>query len=83
MLRPLIAALCLLAAPVAAQIAPSPAEIAAYTGLHRAAHENDLPALRRLLASGADPNARDSRQRTPAHVAAFASSDAALTALAA
>ena len=82
MLRPLIAAFCLLAAPVAAQIAPSPAEIAAYTGLHRAAHENDLPALRRLLASRGDPNARDSRQRTPAHVAAFASNDAALTALA-
>ncbi|QDZ02115.1 ankyrin repeat domain-containing protein [Nitratireductor mangrovi] len=66
-----------------AQVPPSPAEIAAYDGLHRAAHEDDAEAVARLVAAGADPDARDGSGRTPAHVAAFASSDDALIALAA
>lgn len=65
-----------------AQTAPSAAEAAAYSGLHRAALEGDVSAIGQLLASGADPNARDAAGRTPAHVAAFASQDAALAALA-
>lgn len=78
----LILALLLLAAPAAAQTAPSPAEIAAYTGLHRAAHDGNVAAIRQLLAEGADVNARDRRRRTPSIVAAFRSQDAALKALA-
>lgn len=81
MLR-LILTLLLLAAPAAAQTAPSPAEIAAYTGLHRAAHDGDAGAIRHLIAEGADVNARDRRRRTPSIVAAFRSQDAALKALA-
>ncbi len=83
MLRPLIAALCLLAAPAQAQTAPTPAEVAAYTGLFRAAHQGDAAEIARLLAEGAEVNARDSRRRTPVHVATFAGQPTALEALAA
>ncbi|NRB17608.1 MAG: ankyrin repeat domain-containing protein [Rhodobacteraceae bacterium] len=66
-----------------AQTEPSQSEIAAYDGLHRAAHIDDVAEITRLAARGADLNARDRNDRTPAHVAAFASNDAALRALAA
>lgn len=66
-----------------AQTAPSAAEIAAYDGLHRAAHDGDIASVVRLAGSGADLNARDRAGRTAAHVAAFASQDSALRALAA
>jgi ankyrin repeat protein len=66
-----------------AQRAPSQAEIAAYEGLHRAAHEGDAESIERLVSEGADVNVRDGAGRTPAHVAAFASNDVALEALAA
>jgi ankyrin repeat protein len=66
-----------------AQTPPSTSEISGYRGLHRAAHEGDVAAIRRLAASGADLEARDRAGRTPAHVAAFASQDSALQALAA
>ena len=73
----------LLSAPAIAQTPPSPTEAAAYRGLHRAAHDGDAAAIRRLVAAGADVNARDTAGRTPAHAAAFASNDQALRALAA
>ena len=66
----------------AAQTAPTPAEIARYTGLHKAAHEGDAAAIARLAAGGADINATDGARRTPLHVAAFASKPAAVRALA-
>ncbi len=66
-----------------AQRAPSQAEIDSYEGLHRAAQENDAESIGQLVKHGADVNARDRAGRTPAHVAAFASSDEALKALAA
>jgi ankyrin repeat protein len=69
-------------AAAAAQTPPSAAEIAAYTGLHAAAHAGDVETIRRLVAKGADVNARDAARRTPAHVAAFAGRLSALQALA-
>lgn len=75
--------LCLLAAaPASAQVAPSPEDIAGYRGLHRAALDNDAAAVRRLIGEGAGLNARDRRRRTATILAAFASADEALKALA-
>jgi len=65
-----------------AQVAPSQSQIAKYDGLHLAAHEGDVTEIERLVEAGADVNARDGSGRTPAHVAAFASNDEALGALA-
>ena len=72
----------ILATNVAAQTPPSVDQIAAYEGLHRAAHEGDIVSIIQLAAAGANLNIRDAAGRTPAHVAAFASNDEALRALA-
>jgi ankyrin repeat protein len=69
-----------------AQTAPSPAEAAAYAGLHAAAHQGDLAALDKLLAgkpAAEKLNARDGNGRTPVHVAAFAKQREAIRRLAA
>lgn len=65
-----------------AQVAPSTAEVAAYTGLHLAAHKGDTTKIQRLVASGAVLNATDAYGRTPLHVAAFARQREAIRALA-
>ena len=76
-------ALCAIAAtlaftslqPAQAQVPPSPADIAAYQGLHAAAAQGDTATLQRLLAgpsATALANARDAHGRTPLHVATFA-----------
>ncbi|MGQ0677347.1 MAG: ankyrin repeat domain-containing protein, partial [Rhodospirillales bacterium] len=57
--------------PAAAQTPPDPAEIAQYRGLHRAAARGDAGEIARLLAGGADANARDGRGRSALHVAIF------------
>ena len=80
-MRVLIACL-LLATPALAQTAPTPEEAAAFTGLHQAAHDGDVAAIRTLIADGATLEAKDDRDRTPLLVAAYASQDAALAALA-
>ncbi|MFW8634720.1 ankyrin repeat domain-containing protein [Cribrihabitans pelagius] len=71
-----------LATAAASQTAPTSGEIAASGPLFRAAHEGNVAEIKRLIAAGADVDARDPKGRTPAHAAAFASKDAALAALA-
>ena len=58
-------AILLLMAPTigAAQVAPSATEVAAYRGLHLAAHEGDVEAIQRL-APEAEMEARDGRGRS-------------------
>lgn len=65
-----------------AQVAPSAAEAAAYTGLHAAAHKGDVAKVQRLAASGAALNGTDGYGRTPLHVAAFARQREVIRALA-
>ena len=70
--------------PAAAQVAPSPAEIAAYSGLHAAAQRGDVATIQRFAAaSPAALTARDGHGRTPLHVATFARQREAIKALAA
>ncbi len=71
----------LFAAPVHAQIPPTQAEYAAYTGLHAAAARGDAAEIARLVAGGANPNGRDRYQRTPLHVAAYRGRHDAMRAL--
>ena len=67
--------------PASAQTPPSRTEIAEFSGLHRAAHDGDVEAIRQLV-QGKDLEVRDRGGRTPLHVAAFASQDDAVRALA-
>ena len=70
-----------MAAP-AAQVPPSPAEIAAYRGLHAAAQRGDTAEIERLVTvSRATVDARDAHGRTPLHVATFARRREAVRAL--
>jgi ankyrin repeat protein len=55
---------------VLAQVAPDASELAAYRGLHAAAARDDVAEIERLVAAGAELDARDGRGRTPAMVAA-------------
>lgn len=70
------------AATAGAQVAPTPAETAAYRGLFAAAAAGDAAAIAKLAAAGADVKARDAHGRTPLHVAAFAGRRDAMRALA-
>jgi ankyrin repeat protein len=54
-----------------AQVAPSAAETAAYTGLFAAATRGDVAEIKALLAAGKPPDVRDGYDRTPLHVAAY------------
>lgn len=60
------------AAPANAQVPPSAAEVAAYQGLHAAAHRGNVAELQRLIAAGTSLDVRDAYGRTPLHVAAHA-----------
>ncbi len=72
----------LAASGASAQVPPAAAEIAAYTGLHAAAHSGSAASIEKLIAAGAKTDARDARGRTPLHVAAFAGRREAIRALA-
>ena len=72
----------LASAPARAQLAPSAAEIARYSGLHAAAQQGDLAAVERLAVSRAVIEARDAHGRTPLHVATFAKQREVIRALA-
>ena len=72
----------LMTLPAMAQVGPSAAEIAAFTGLHAAAQKGDVAQIEKLVAGKADLNARASNGRTPLHVATFARQRAAIQALA-
>jgi ankyrin repeat protein len=67
--------------PAAAQIPPTAAEIATYSGLHAAAAKGDVEEIGKLLKSGAKVDARDGRDRTPLHVAIYRSQGPAAVAL--
>ena len=69
--------------PARAQVAPTAAEAARYTGLHAAAQRGDAGAIRTLAGSGTPLDARDAYGRTPLHVATFARQREAIRALAA
>jgi ankyrin repeat protein len=64
-----------------AQVPPSPGELRGYTGLHAAAATGDAAAIARLVAAGAEPDARDGYRRTPLHVAAYRAQPEAMRAL--
>jgi ankyrin repeat protein len=71
MTRALALLLLALSAPANAQVAPGPAEIAAYRGLHAAALRGDSGEIERLVQTGNPIDARDGNSRTPLHVAVF------------
>ena len=77
----MLAAAALLALPLAAQIPPSPAEIAAYRSLHAAAQRGDLMDIERLATARPALDARDAHGRTPLHVATYARQREAIKAL--
>jgi uncharacterized protein len=64
-----------------AQAAPTPVEVSQYQGLHAAAWRGDVQAIEKLISTRVDLNARDSRGRTPLHVATFARQHGAIRAL--
>ncbi|HEU4644394.1 MAG TPA: ankyrin repeat domain-containing protein, partial [Burkholderiales bacterium] len=71
----------LLLALASAQVPPTTAEFAAYTGLHAAAARDEAAEIMRLVKGGADANERDRYRRAPLHVAAYRGQHAAMRAL--
>jgi len=74
-------AIAVASASALAQVPPSAEERAAYTGVFAAAAAGDSGEIRRLAATGAAIDARDSRGRTALIVAAFARQHDAMRAL--
>lgn len=70
-----------IANPARAQVPPSASEMARYTGLHAAAARGDVGEIGRLIAGGAQLDARDGRGRTPLHVAAHGAKTKAMKTL--
>jgi ankyrin repeat protein len=59
------------ALPASAQVAPTDAELRAYSGLHAAAARGDIADIEKRIKAGENKEATDARGRTPLHVAAF------------
>jgi len=68
--------------PAATQIPPNSTEVAAYSGLHAAAHAGNTDEIGKLITGGAEIDKRDAKKRTSLHVAAYASNEDAVRALA-
>jgi ankyrin repeat protein len=64
-----------------AQVPPSPAEKAGYSGLHAAAARGDAAGIKALIAKGEKPDTGDGYARTPLHVAAYGGHHEAMRAL--
>src|SRR5262249_17978950 len=64
-----------------AQVPPSQTERARYTGLQLAAARGDVAQIKALIGKGARPDARDSYERTPLHIATYARQHDAMRAL--
>jgi hypothetical protein len=65
-----------------AQVAPTPSELSAYTGVFAAAAKGDAATIAKLASTGTSVNAKDARRgRTPLHVAAFMKQRDAMKAL--
>ena len=75
-------ALAAIAPAAQAQVAPSAAEVARYSGLHAAAHRGELAQVRKLLSGGSPVDARDPYGRTALHIATFARQREVIKALA-
>jgi len=69
--------------PALAQVPPTAAEYAQYTGIFAAAVRNDSTKIAKLIADGAYAGMRDSHGRTPPHVATFRKRHDAMRVLAA
>jgi ankyrin repeat protein len=69
------------AGAAAAQVPPSPADTAGYTGLLAAAARGDAARITALIAGGERPDGRDAYGRTPLHVAAYGGHHDAMRAL--
>jgi len=74
--------LAALAGTGAAQVPPTAADKAAYTGLLAAAARGDAAEIAKLVAAGGNVNVRDGYGRTPLHVAAYGGHVDAMRALA-
>jgi ankyrin repeat protein len=81
MIRIALAAMLAACALARAQVPPSEAETARYTGLHAAAHRGDAAEIRRVKTGPAQLNGRDGYGRTPLHVATYARQRDAIRAL--
>ena len=78
---PLFLLLIAVCAGAHAQVPPSAAEIARYTGLLAAAAKGDAAQVKALIAKGEKPDVRDAYRRTPLHVAAYGRHHDAMRAL--
>ena len=76
-----IVAAGLIAGQAVAQVPPTPAEQAGYSGLFAAALRDDVNEIRALIARGGRADPRDAYRRTPLHVAAYRSNIGAMRAL--
>src|SRR5262245_39504410 len=80
-IRNLSLALAIFAPVSIAQVPPTAAEKAGYTGLFAAAARGDAAQIKALAAKGAKVDAKDGYGRTPLHVAAYGAKHDAMRAL--